>query len=81
MKTVIKNYINQFWSMPFYGGKDDLEVCGYKIHTIQNLFNGKVIGLIVYLYKGNKYVDGFRWDVNKKKQTNEVAEEMSWNIK
>ena len=26
MKTDIKNYINQFWKMPFYGGgKEDLE--------------------------------------------------------
>ena len=80
MKTVIKNYINQFWRMPFYGSKEDIEVCGYKIHIIQNLFDCKVIGLIIYLYEGNNYVDGLRWDI-KKRQTNEVVEEIILNIK
>ena len=80
MKTVIKNYINQLWRMPFYGGKEDLEVCGYKIHIIQNLFDCKVTDLIIYLYKGNNYVDGLRWDI-KKIQTNKVVEEISLNIK
>ena len=80
MKTDIKNYINQFWRMPFYGGKEDLEVGDYKIHIIQNIFDCKVADLIIYLYKGNNYVDGLRWDI-KKRQTNKVVEEISLNIK
>lgn len=80
MKTDIKNYINQFWRMPFYVGKEDFEVSGYKIHIIQNLFDCKVSDLIIYLYKGNNYVDGLRWDI-KKRQTNEVVEKISLNIK
>lgn len=80
MKTDIKNYINQFWRMIFYGGKEDLEVGSYKIHIIQNLFDCKVSDLIIYLYKGNNYVDGLRWDI-KKRQTNKVVEEISLNIK
>lgn len=80
MNTVIKNYINQFWRMPFYGWKKDLEVGSYKIHIIQNMFDYKVTDLIIYLYKGNNYVDGLRWDI-KKRQTNEVVEEISLNIK
>ena len=80
MKTDIKNYINQFWRMPFYGGKEEFEVSGYKIHIIQNLFDCKVSDLIIYLYKGNSYVDGLRWDI-KKRQTNEVVEKISLNIK
>ena len=80
MKTDIKNYINQFWRIPFYGGKEDLEVGGYKIHIIQNMFDYKITDLIIYLYKGNNYVDGLRWDI-KKRQTNKVVEEISLNIK
>ena len=47
---------------------------------IQNLYDCKVTDLIIYLYKGNNYVDGLRWDI-KKRQTNEVVEEISLNIK
>ena len=80
MNTVIKNYINNFWRMPFYGGKGDLEVGSYKIHIIQNMFDYKITDLIIYLYKGNNYVDGLRWDI-KKRQTNEVVKEISLSIK
>ena len=82
MKTDIKNYINQFWRMPYYGVNGDLEVGDYKIHIIQNqnMFDYKITDLIIYLYKGNNYVDGLRWDI-KKRQTNKVVEEISLNIK
>ena len=80
MNTIIKNYINEFWRMPLYGWKKDLEIGSYKIHIIQNMFDYKITDLIIYLYKGNNYVDGLRWDI-KKRQTNEVVKEISLNIK
>ena len=66
--------------MPYYGVHGEREVGDYKIHIIQNMFDYKITDLIIYLYKGNNYVDGMRWDI-KKRQTNEVVEEISLNIK
>ena len=37
MKTDIKNYINQFWSMPFYGGKEDLEQLSHRYNYSYDL--------------------------------------------
>lgn len=81
MKTVIKNYLNWFWSNPNYGHNKDLKIGNYKIHIIQSMYDGKISDLIVYLYQGDDYTKGIRWDMSNKRQTNVFAEEIVENIK